>query len=66
MFANASAFNQDVSNWNISKVTNTSYMFYNATSFNQNVSKWTMTAAKNKIGMFDGASAMKSGKPAGV
>ena len=34
MFKNATAFNQDISDWNVGEVTNMSYMFHGATSFN--------------------------------
>ncbi len=35
MFANATSFNQPLSNWNIANVVNMENIFYNATSFNQ-------------------------------
>ena len=37
MFQLASAFNQDISNWDVSKVANMSYMFDSALAFNQPV-----------------------------
>lgn len=43
MFRNASSFNQDISNWNVSGVNNGnefSFIFNGAASFNQNVSSW--------------------------
>jgi len=39
MFYNASNFNQDISNWDVSSVIDMSGMFYK-TSFSQNLSKW--------------------------
>ncbi|WP_434325812.1 BspA family leucine-rich repeat surface protein [Mycoplasma leachii] len=39
----ATKFNQDISTWDVSKVTNMSDMFYNATSFNQDLSKWDVS-----------------------
>jgi len=35
MFFNASSFNQPLNNWNVSKVTDMSFMFWHAESFNQ-------------------------------
>ena len=35
MFRDATAFNQDLSAWDVSRVTNMDYMFYSATAFNQ-------------------------------
>lgn len=41
MFQNATNFNQDISGWNTSKVTDMGYMFQNATNFNQPLDTWT-------------------------
>jgi len=40
MFDNASSFNQNLSNWNTSSLTDPTYMFYYAAAFNGNVSNW--------------------------
>jgi len=40
MFRDTSAFNQDISEWNIRKCLNFTEMFFGATSFNQDLSKW--------------------------
>ena len=37
MFYNADVFNQDISDWDVSNVTDMSYMFYNADVFNSNL-----------------------------
>ena len=40
MFMNASSFNQDISNWDVSGVGEAAATFVNATSFNQDLSSW--------------------------
>ena len=40
MFSVAYAFNGDLSNWDVSKVTDMSYMFNSANVFNQDLSAW--------------------------
>ena len=40
MFRDAEAFNQNISNWDVSNVTDMSFMFYNAKNFNQDISNW--------------------------
>ena len=40
MFYRSKSFNQNISNWDISNVTNMKWMFSMATSFNQDLSSW--------------------------
>jgi surface protein len=57
MFQGASAFNQDLSKWDVSKVTNMSCMFVGASAFNQDLSKWDVSKVTNMRYMFQTASA---------
>jgi surface protein len=45
MFRGATAFNQDISDWNVSKVNIMTSMFFQASSFNQNLSNWERVLA---------------------
>lgn len=42
MFDSNNLFNQDISGWNVSGVTNMDYMFSQASSFNQDLSGWNV------------------------
>jgi surface protein len=57
MFESATAFNQDISSWDTSKVKNMADMFNSATSFNQDISSWDVSSSTNMIRMFKDASA---------
>jgi len=56
MFHGASNFNQDLSEWDVSRVTDMSFMFYGAISFNRDLSKWNVSRVTNMVYMFYGAS----------
>jgi surface protein len=57
MFNGATKFNGNISNWDVSKVTNTSLMFYQANSFNQNLNSWDVSSVTNAGQMFHEAKA---------
>merc|ERR1712032_1487605 len=59
VFSGASAFNQDLSKWDVSAVTSMWNMFSGASAFNQDLSKWDVSAVADMEGMFYGASAFK-------
>ena len=40
MFRDATSFNQDIGNWDLSNATNIGEMFKGATSFNQDIGDW--------------------------
>ena len=46
-------FNGDISGWNVSKVTDMSFMFYNCTSFNSDISNWDVSNVTDMYGMFE-------------
>ena len=56
MFAGATAFNGDISGWNVEAVTNMHQMFRRATSFNGNIGGWNTVQVTDMSEMFDGAS----------
>ena len=53
MFSRASAFNQNIDNWNVSNVTDMSSMFYTALSFNQNIGGWNFSSIQNIDGILN-------------
>ena len=52
----ASSFNQDISSWNVSNVTEMNVMFSDASSFNQDISSWNVSNVTNMRYMFSDAS----------
>ena len=59
MFFYAESFNKDISNWDVSNVTNMDHMFDNAESFNKDISNWDISKVDNKSYMFYRADLME-------
>jgi surface protein len=55
MFYDGKAFNQDISGWNVSSVTNMSGMFWNASAFDQNLSGWCVKNVSNTMNFQNGS-----------
>lgn len=55
MFYRASSMHGDLSNWDVSQVSDFRYMFHLATLFNGNVTSWNMSNATSLEGMFHNA-----------
>lgn len=49
-----SSINQDISNWDVSSVTNMSSMFHFARKFNQDISSWDVSSVTDMSFMFSG------------
>eukprot|EP00978_Attheya_sp_CCMP212_P039973 scaffold213285_cov50-Attheya_sp.AAC.1 len=57
LFNKASAFNQDVSSWNVSSIINMGWMFNTVSAFNQDISSWEVSSVITTGWMFNNASA---------
>jgi len=55
MFAGTAKFDGDISNWNVSSVTNMSLMFDRALVFNSDISSWDVSSVSNMSSMFSSA-----------
>ena len=61
MFYNAPIFNQDISRWDVSKVTYMNQVFYNAYAFNQDISSWDVSKVRRMDSMFYNATNFNNG-----
>ena len=52
MFWECKSFNQDISNWDVSKVTDMRYMFFWCEAFNQDISNWNVSNVKDNDDIF--------------
>jgi surface protein len=57
MFSNTYAFNQDISGWDVSNVTDMGRMFSYANAFNQDISSWNVGNVTDMSSMFQNATA---------
>ena len=60
MFSSATAFNGDISKWDVSRVTDMSRMFLSAESFNGDISKWDVSHVTDMSRMFRSASSFNA------
>lgn len=56
MFSGNTAFDFDITGWDMSNVTDFANMFLNCSSFNQDISSWDVSGASNLLQMFGNAS----------
>ena len=59
MFLEASSFNQDIGNWNVSNVDNM-YQMFKQTLFNQDIGNWDVSNVVTMYEMFDDADSFQS------
>jgi surface protein len=54
MFCNCKSFNQPLDGWDVSNVTDMSFMFHDCENFNQPLGSWNVSNVKNMFVMFYG------------
>lgn len=59
-FQNVTAFNSDLSSWDVSNVTSMTSMFYGVSEFNQDISSWDVSNVVDMNGMFYKSTAFNS------
>jgi surface protein len=52
LFSDLATFNEDITTWDTSKVTDMFQMFHGAEYFNQNINSWNTSSVTNMYGMF--------------
>lgn len=52
LFFNCRDFNQNLSNWDVSNVTDMRFMFYYCENFNNDISKWNVSKVTDMYFMF--------------
>lgn len=64
MFRNSTAFNQNITGWQVGSVTEMAAMFQNAAAFNQDLHEWDVAGIANQPANFDtGATAWVKSRP---
>jgi len=69
MFAFASSFNSDLSQWDVCSCKNFSFMFYSASSFNRNLCSWGehwTAPSGGSVNMFVGTACPMTSDPVGA
>ena len=60
MFQNASAFNQNISKWNLPDANDLTNMFKDAVAFDHDISNWSLKPDAKTTNMFQGATAFNN------
>ncbi len=60
MFYQATSFNADLNNWDVSNITNMAFMFSAASNFNGDISNWDVVSVKDMSSMFSRAEVFNS------
>ena len=66
MFWRADSFDGNVSEWDVSQVTDMSYMFGGADSFNGDLSSWNVSQVRDMNQMFSSATSSTATSPHGT